>query len=143
MPDHSDCKACTANARADDPYLVWRNDLWVLRHTRPPYAALGWMTLHSQRHAESFTALSATELADLGPTMARISTALIGATGALRVYLASMTEMTPHFHAHLVPRYADGPKGWETFKLKQQAASSTVTDESVHAVMTALRDALS
>ncbi|ODT67035.1 MAG: hypothetical protein ABS75_26020 [Pelagibacterium sp. SCN 63-23] len=142
MPDQRDCKACRANARDADPYLVWRNDLWVLRHTRPPYAALGWMTLHSQRHAASFTALPAAELADLGPTLARISTAIIAATGALRVYLASMTEMTPHFHAHLVPRYTDGPKGWETFKLKQQAASSTVADADVHAVMEAVRASL-
>jgi diadenosine tetraphosphate (Ap4A) HIT family hydrolase len=77
--------------------------------------------LHSRRHTPSFTQLSAEELADLGPTIARISQAIIDSTGALRVYLASMTEVTPHFHAHLIPRYDDRPKGWNAFKLKEQA----------------------
>lgn len=54
------------------------------------------------------TLLSTRELADLGPIIACISQAIIGVTGAESVYLASMTEMTPHFHAHLIPRYADG-----------------------------------
>lgn len=124
MTEHTpDCKACRANNNLDDANVVWRNDLWVLRHTKAPYAELGWMTLHSQRHVVSFPALSPEELANLGPTIARISEAIVAATGSLRVYVASMTETTPHFHAHLVPRYADGPKGWETFKLKEHAST--------------------
>jgi diadenosine tetraphosphate (Ap4A) HIT family hydrolase len=136
--DHDpDCKACRANAQAVETHLVWRNNLWVLRHTKPPYAALGWMTLHSQRHAPAFTQLSPDELADLGPTIALISQAIIDTTGALRVYLASMTEVTPHFHAHLVPRYAGGPEGWEAYKLKEQAKVSPpdVSDVAVAEVI--------
>lgn len=135
--DQASCKACRANASDADASLVWRNDLWVLRHTKPPYAALGWMTLHSQRHAPAFTALTERELADLGPVIARISTAIIKATGALRVYVATMTETTPHFHAHLIPRYTDGPKGWETFKQKDQVklTGSTVLDSEVARVI--------
>ncbi len=121
----SGCKACVANANlAQDSHVVWHNGLWVLRHTKPPYAALGWMALHSQRHAPAFTQLTPEELADLGPTIAKISEAIMDATGALRVYIASMTETTPHFHAHLIPRYEGGPKGWETFKLKDLAKVS-------------------
>jgi diadenosine tetraphosphate (Ap4A) HIT family hydrolase len=116
------CKACRANIEPGNEYLVWRNDLWVLRHTKPPYAALGWMTLHSVRHAQGLTKLSPPELADLGPTIKRVSDAVIAATGALRVYLASMTEVTPHFHAHLIPRYEGGPKGWDAFRQKEPAA---------------------
>lgn len=132
------CKACVANTRlAHDSHLVWHNELWVLRHTKPPYAALGWMTLHSRRHAPAFTQMTSAELSDLGPTIARISEAIIDATGALRVYIASMTETTPHFHAHLVPRYEGGPKGWETFKLKEQAKVSPpdISDEAVQDVI--------
>ena len=95
------------------------------------------MTLHSQRHAPAFTRLSPEELADLGPTIAQISQAIIDTTGALRVYLASMTEETPHFHAHLVPRYAEGPKGWDVYKLKEKAkvSPSAITDGEVMEVV--------
>lgn len=146
MLDHDpDCKACRAIAMNADNHMVWQNDLWVLRHTKPPYAALGWMTLHSRRHAPAFTQLSPTELADLGPTIAKISEAIISSTGALRVYIASMTETTPHFHAHLVPRYENGPKGWDTFKLKEMAKSAPpITDEhEVQRVITEVATTLS
>lgn len=133
------CKACVANANlSSDSHVVWQNGRWVLRHTKPPYAALGWMTLHSQRHAPAFTQLTPEELADLGPTIAKISEAIIEATGALRVYIASMTETTPHFHAHLIPRYEGGPKGWETFKLKDMAKVSP-PDISAQAVQEVIR----
>jgi diadenosine tetraphosphate (Ap4A) HIT family hydrolase len=139
MSDRSTtCKACLANTRlAHDSHLVWHNELWVLRHTKPPYAALGWMTLHSRRHAPAFTQMTSAELSDLGPTIAKISEAIIDATGALRVYIASMTETTPHFHVHLVPRYEGGPKGWETFKLKDLAKvfSPSISDEAVNEVI--------
>lgn len=141
------CKACLANARVtEDSHVVWHNQHWVLRHTKPPYAALGWMTLHSQRHAPAFPLLTAEELADLGPTIARISAAIIEATGALRVYFASMTETTPHFHAHLIPRYEGGPKGWETLKLKDQAKvsppdiSAEAVQEVIHKVSSRLAE---
>ena len=145
MSDHDpDCKACRANQNSDDANVVWRNERWVLRHTKAPYAELGWMTLHSERHAIALPALSAEELGDLGPVIARISTAIIAATGALRVYVASMTETTPHFHAHLVPRYEGGPKGWQTFKLKEQAAIAPrdITEAEVARVMAAVRHSL-
>ena len=138
LVDHDpDCRACRANAQAVQPYLVWRSDLWVLRHAAPPYPALGWMTLHSRRHAPALTLLSETELADLGLTLARIARAIMDTTGALRVYLASMTEDPPHFHAHLVPRYLEGPKGWEVFQLKDKSMVSPpdITDAAVEGVI--------
>lgn len=122
--DDPGCKACRANTLDSDSRVVWRNRFWVLRHSKAPYPALGWMTLHSQRHAPAFTLLSFEELADLGPVLARVSQAIIEATGAARVYIATMTEVTPHFHAHLIPRYVGGPKGWDVFKLKEQAKLS-------------------
>lgn len=146
MTNHDpDCKACRANQRSDDGNVVWRNDLWVLRHTKPPYAELGWMTLHSEAHVVSLPSLSAHALADLGPVIGRISTAIIAATGALRVYVASMTETTPHFHAHLVPRYDGGPKGWQTFKLKEQAAIAhrDIAEAEVARVIAEVRQSLS
>ncbi len=137
-PDHGpDCRACTGIALPDQPMLVWQNDLWVLRHSARPCPALGWMTLHSRRHAPALTLLTARELADLGPTLARIARAIVDTTGALRVYLASMTEDTPHFHAHLVPRYAEGPKGWEVFRQKDQSMVSPpdISDAEVATVI--------
>ena len=130
-----DCKACRAIANPATPNLVWENDLWVLRHTGAPYAELGWMTLHSRRHAPALTMLTDEELADFGPTAKRISEAIIAATGALRVYVATLTESTPHFHAHFAPRYEGGPKGWDTILLKAKPGTRNVAQADVARVI--------
>jgi diadenosine tetraphosphate (Ap4A) HIT family hydrolase len=131
-----DCRACQTIAISDAPLRVWQNDLWVLKHTAPPYAELGWLTLHSRRHATNFADLTEAEAADFGLTVQRIQKALVAATGALRVYFVSMSEGTPHFHTHFVPRYAGGPKSWDAWLLKTKPGSRGVTDEEVRRVIT-------
>jgi diadenosine tetraphosphate (Ap4A) HIT family hydrolase len=139
-----DCKACRAIAVPADgaPLRVWESEFWVLKHTGAPYAELGWMTLHSRRHATAFTELTDAELADFGRTVKRVQEALVKATGALRVYFVSMTESTPHVHAHLVPRYADGPKGWDTWMLKTRPGSRNVSEEDVARVIKEVAETL-
>jgi diadenosine tetraphosphate (Ap4A) HIT family hydrolase len=130
-----DCKACRAIANPAIPNLVWQNERWLLRHTGAPYAELGWMTLHSRRHVPALTLLNDEELADFGPTAKRICEAIIASTGALRVYVSTLTESTPHFHAHFAPRYVGGPKGWDTILLKAKPGSRNVAEADVARVI--------
>ena len=111
-----ECKACKSIARAEgSSTFVYANDLWVLRHSGSPYPAVGWMTMHSRRHVANAAYFNDEETADFGPMVRRVSQALLEATGALRIYFASLSEATPHFHIHFVPRYEGGPKQWKAF----------------------------
>ena len=50
-------------------------------------------------------------------------------TGALRIYTAAMGESHPHFHAHMVPRYATMPrdaKAWSVFDLQRAVGAGEV-----------------
>jgi len=54
---------------------------------------------------------------------------LLEVTGALRIYTAAMGESSPHFHAHMVPRYAQMPKdakAWAVFDLQRAAAAKEI-----------------
>jgi diadenosine tetraphosphate (Ap4A) HIT family hydrolase len=54
---------------------------------------------------------------------------LLEVTGALRIYTAAMGESSPHFHGHLVPRFAQMPKdskGWGVFDLERAAKAGEV-----------------
>ena len=110
------CKACDwiAKAQSKDNF-VWANDRWVLRHSAAPYPALGWMTMHSRRHIPGAVGFLEDEAREFGEVVQAVSQAQIDATGAERVYLGSLSEGTPHFHVHFVPRYEGGPKGWDAF----------------------------
>jgi len=93
------------------PYggVIWEDDRWILCHASPPPGVAGWCMLHTKRHVVGPAAFDDMEAAQFGPLLRRLQGALLKATGARRVYLASMSESSPHFHMHLVPREEELP----------------------------------
>jgi diadenosine tetraphosphate (Ap4A) HIT family hydrolase len=75
-----------------------------------PTPLRGWLVLTSERHARGWYDLAPGELAALGPLAARVMCAQRAALGAEHVYAFSIGELVPHFHLHLVPRFADTPE---------------------------------
>jgi diadenosine tetraphosphate (Ap4A) HIT family hydrolase len=126
------CGICRANAgeTAIPGGVIFENDLWLVRHSPPPYGVAGWMTLHSQRHVGGPAHFNDAEAASFGPTLRHLEKVLEEVTGALRIYTAAMGESFPHLHAHMVPRYAQMPddaKAWAVFDLQRRAAAGEVT----------------
>ena len=126
------CRICAVSTGATEvPHgLLFQNDLWVVRHSAPPYGVAGWLTLQSKRHVPEPASFNDAEAASFGPTLRYFEGVLREITGALRIYTAAMGESFPHFHGHMVPRYAQTPndvKAWGVFDLSRQAAEGTVT----------------
>lgn len=126
------CGICRANA-GEAPIaggVIFENDLWLVRHSPPPYGVAGWMTLHSQRHVGGPAHFDDAEAASFSPTLRHLERTLENVTGALRIYTAAMGESFPHLHAHMVPRYAQMPddaKAWAVFDLQRRAAAGEVS----------------
>lgn len=90
----------------------------------------GWVVMYAKRHVAGAPQFSDAEANDLGPMLRHLAARLLDVTGALRIYLAAMGESSPHFHVHLVPRYAEmpkGAKGWAVFDLQRAAAAGEVS----------------
>jgi diadenosine tetraphosphate (Ap4A) HIT family hydrolase len=126
------CGICRANAgEAPIPGgILFENEHWLVRHSPPPYGVAGWMTLHSQRHVGGPAHFNDAEAASFGPTLRHLEKVLEEETGALRIYTAAMGESFPHFHGHMVPRYAEmhgDAKAWGVFDLQRQAGAGLVT----------------
>jgi diadenosine tetraphosphate (Ap4A) HIT family hydrolase len=120
------CGVCALVARGAP---LFENEHWQLRHADAPYGVAGWMMLLSRRHVAGPAHFDDREAADFGLTLRRTSSALLQASGALRVYLAAMGESHPHFHCHLVPRMAETPNGvkaWGLFDLQRAAGAGEV-----------------
>jgi diadenosine tetraphosphate (Ap4A) HIT family hydrolase len=143
MPRHEShdaaCAVCEENAgeRAMPHGVLWEDDLWLVRHYPPPYAAAGWMTLQAKRHVAGPGFFNDAEAAALGPTLRRMCRAIQDSTGCLRVYVAAMGESAHHFHMHMVPKYEGGPKAWAVFGQAAEAAAGRVDvpEERVLAVI--------
>ena len=90
---------------------------------------------------------SAAALCDAFSELAPRRAMLEEVTGALRIYTATMNESSPHFHLHMVPRYAEMPhdaKAWAVFGLQGAATRGEVhvDEETVERIVVAYREAL-
>lgn len=126
------CGICKTNS-GDAPIpggIVFENDLWLVRQLMPGLGVPGWMMVQSQRHTAGIADFDDDEAANFGPAFRHLERVLQEVTGALRIYTASMNESVPHFHCHLVPRYAEMPKGaagWDVFDLFRASGAGEIT----------------
>lgn len=72
-------------------------------------AYLGYAIVETKRHAPALGDLHAQEAGAFGEAMNRVSAALRKALNAEHVYAFVQGDGVPHFHMHLVPRYAGTP----------------------------------
>ena len=128
------CGICVKLGQTSGGLVLFENELWQVRALDPPTPVPGWALMISRRHVPGPAHFDAREAASFGPTWSHFQRVLLEVTGALRIYTAAMGESSPHFHGHLVPRYAQMPKeakGWGVFDLQRAAAAGEfAVDES-------------
>jgi diadenosine tetraphosphate (Ap4A) HIT family hydrolase len=127
--------------------VVYQDDLWKIWHAGPPYGVAGWMTLLTHQHVAGIAHFDDRHAARLGPDLRHFEKVLEEVTGALRIYTATMNESSPHFHLHMVPRYAQmaqDAKAWSVFGLQAAAARGeiAVDEAEVARIVEAYRAAL-
>ena len=107
----SRCIACdVVSGRIVPPGGILLDDgLWVLSHSVSPVLLRGWLILEPRRHVEHLAELTEAEAAALGPMIGRVSSAVMRALQAEKVYACSFGEVVRHVHWYLIPRYADMP----------------------------------
>jgi len=138
------CGICRMNSSGRQLY---ENEQWAVFRLGPGLGVPGWLMLTSQRHVPGPAHFDDAEAASFGPALRHFEKVLEEVTGALRIYTAAMGESFPHFHAHMVPRYAQMPKdaaGWPVFDLYRatQAGEVPVDEAEVARVAEAYRQAL-
>ena len=140
------CRICNKLASSSiEP--VFENELWHVRPLDPPGGLPGWMLMVARRHVAGPAQFEPREAASFGPTWCHLQRVLLEVSGALRIYSAALGESSPHFHGHLVPRYAQMPKdakGWGVFDLERAAkvGETDVDPSEVERLIDAFRTAL-
>jgi diadenosine tetraphosphate (Ap4A) HIT family hydrolase len=120
------CGVC-ASLVSEPP--LYSDRLWHVRHIEPPWGVAGWMLLVARRHVAGLAHLDDEEAGAIGPMLRRCELALEAVTGALRIYTAALGERYPHFHVHMIPRYARMPRdasGFGVFDLQRAAAAGEI-----------------
>jgi diadenosine tetraphosphate (Ap4A) HIT family hydrolase len=115
------------NGAAAEPAL-YEDALWQVRPASPA-GVPGWMMMISKRHVGGPAHFDEREARAFGLALRHFERVLERVTGALRIYTAAMGESHPHFHAHMVPRYAQMPrdaKAWSVFNLQRAVGAGEV-----------------
>jgi len=140
------CGVCQSLGGDEPVAALYADELWHVRHAEPA-GVPGWMLLITQRHVGGPAHFDDREAAAFGPALRHFERVLERVTGALRIYTAAMGESHPHFHAHMVPRYAAMPRdarAWSVFDLQRAvgAGELSVDRAKVERVSEAYRRAL-
>ena len=83
---------------------------WFLEHIPEPVPVKGWLVLRTNRHTEGLVGLNKEEAEELGEILNTLPKILKEATGSQQIYLCCFTEVVPHLHFHLIPRYHEEVK---------------------------------
>ena len=97
------CPICTA----ENEEILWRNDkLRVIavhnEANAPAFCRVIW-----QNHVAEMTDLDATERAELMETVYRVESAMRQVFKPAKINLASLGNVVPHLHWHVIARFAD------------------------------------
>ena len=129
--DHPECGVCRSLAVPG----LYEDDLWSVRPAEPA-GVPGWMLMVSRRHVAGPAHFDDREAAAFGLALRHFERILEQVTGALRIYTAAMGESHPHFHAHMVPRYASMPrdaKAWSVFDLQRAVGAGEIAIDRAEA----------
>ena len=127
------CGVCHSLSGPAGAVPLYEDGLWHVRHADPA-GVPGWMLLITQRHVGGPAHFDDREAAAFGPALRHFERVLERVTGAVRIYTAAMGESQPHFHAHMVPRYAQMPRdarGWSVFDLQRAVGAGEVDVDRV------------
>jgi diadenosine tetraphosphate (Ap4A) HIT family hydrolase len=149
MTETKTCPFCqiAEGSGGADAGIVFQDEHWLVRSISSTPAVAGWLLLQARRHIADSAELNAAEAASFGPILQLTSRAVREATGALRVYLGSLNEGTPHFHTHILPRLPEMPNGaisFDAFGLSALARRGEVRadPEAVQRILADIRDRL-
>lgn len=96
------CEFCASPGGA----IIWQNALCrVVRADEPDYP--GFVRVILQRHAREMTDLEASERGRLMEVVWAVEAAVREAMEPDKMNVASLGNMTPHVHWHVIPRFAD------------------------------------
>ena len=86
--------------------MLWQNEVCrVVRVDEPDYP--GFCRVIVNRHAREMTDLGSGERDELMRVVYEVEAAIRECMGADKMNLASLGNMTPHVHWHVVPRFRD------------------------------------
>lgn len=137
----NDCLLCRKhNDQEPQPpggYILREED-WLVCHAPIDKGPLGTLFVESRRHILDYGDFNEQEMATFAPTLRRVYEALRTQIRPQRIYLVSMMEGIPHFHAWIVPRMPEIPERGLAFLARDLNCGAAEAAQLAHALRSAI-----
>ena len=131
------CELCNSTGGE----LLWDNEwLRIVYVDEPGYT--GFCRVIWTAHVKEMTDLAESERAHFMDVVFAVEAVLREQLEPLKMNLASLGNVVPHLHWHVIPRFADDPHFPQTIWAKPQRATLPEREISIQALANALSDAL-
>ncbi len=125
------CRKHRAEVAPPPGGYLWEDENWLVCHAPSEIAGAGTLILESRQHFLDLEDMPADDRASFGPFLGRLYPAIRRGTGAERVYLLSTMGRVAHFHAWLVPWWADSTlRGPEYLAAERSCSVADAIDAS-------------
>jgi len=137
----ADCFICRKHRAEVAPSpggYLWEDKTWLVCHAPAEIAGAGTLILESRQHHLDLEDMPADDRVSFGPVLGRLYPAIRRGTGAERAYLLSTMGGVAHFHAWLVPWWADSAlRGPEYLAAERSCsvAEAIAASQRIHAAL--------
>ncbi|MCE9499078.1 MAG: HIT family hydrolase [Leptospira sp.] len=112
----NDCKICEIHKSAI-PFLVYEDHDWIVRHSERAKNCPGYLYLEPKLHVTMYPDFPGTVMSGIGNALKAGTDWIYGRLKPEKIYTLTISEVVPHIHFHIVPRYSSEVKGLEYLAL--------------------------
>ncbi len=137
------CLICTKHKEPLSP-LIYEGQHALLVHyhctAENPKMYKGYLFVESRRHVPSYAELSEAEAAEIGTLISKAAKLLKQSLGAEHIYTFTISDLVPHLHVHIIPRYPKTPKEyWGGRKLIEWPDAPLIDSKEIQRISEELR----
>ncbi|OMI15951.1 HIT family protein [Leptospira weilii] len=116
----SECPLCKFHRSGDLSEVLVRFGEFSVRHCEEEKKLKGYLYIEPRSHWTSYRDWTQDSFSDFGKALEFATKWIYKNHAPIKVYTVTVSEMVPHMHFHLIPRYSDDLKGIDYIRLALQ-----------------------
>lgn len=115
-----DCPICQVYQAGEKPEILARFGEFSVRHSEEEKRLQGYLYIEPASHWTSYQEWNGEAFSDFGKALEFATKWIYQNHSPVKIYTVTVSEMAPHMHFHLIPRYTDDLKGVDYIRLALQ-----------------------
>ncbi|XDD51844.1 HIT family protein [Leptospira sp. WS92.C1] len=115
-----DCPICQIHHSGENVEILAHFGAFAVRHSEKEKRLKGYLYIEPILHWTSYQDWTTGSFVDFGNALQFATERIYQDHSPLKIYTVTVSEMIPHIHFHLIPRYTEELKGVDYIRLALQ-----------------------